>query len=73
MLRVDAPSEPGGWRVVLGSGGAARLSSPKSSPYREFSSHPGRLTVAPESRRLILQLLNSCLKDFRRIRLRRGF
>jgi hypothetical protein len=65
MLRADAPSEPGGWRVVLGSGGA--------SPYREFSSHTGRLTVAPKSRRLILQLLNSCLKDFRRIRLRRGF
>jgi hypothetical protein len=38
-----APSEPWwarlrasrGWRVVLGSGGAARLSSPKSSPYPE--------------------------------------
>ena len=67
MLRADAPSEPGGWRVVLGSG------SDDFARYREFSSHTGRLTVAPESRRLILQLLNSCLKDFRRIRLRRGF
>jgi hypothetical protein len=64
MLRADAPSEPG-VGASSAQGGA--------SPYREFSSHTGRLTVAPESRRLILQLLNSCLKDFRRIRLRRGF
>ena len=71
MLRADAPSEPGGWRVVHGSGGA--------SPYREIfityrpiNRGPGKPpshSATPE----FLQLLNSYLKDFRRIRLRRGF
>jgi hypothetical protein len=41
------------WRVVLGSG--------EASPYRDSSSHGGRLITIdrPESRRLILKLLNS--------------